>query len=393
MIETKWKVNKAPTKNKSTQASREHRAVYEGDTNKQVMRVLTHVHWSERRSGSSSFQAYAGPGKRNYLGSFPTVEEAALCVGRKSVADQQQVAQRAAGEKAAAAREAAVREAADREVAEREAASRREAAATEEAAREAAAREEAAREEAAREVAAREEAAREEAAREEAARSAASTAQFQLNDRVSVRWPGTSRGLSPAGVYCGRVISLRTELANIKPARMSMKERQLSVFRIAYDDGDVRWHHEGEVEVSVQPPQTDEDAQLIDCCLELQCVITKERLDNPAKGARCTHPPCCNFDALKGYAGRMKACPVAGCTARIQRTREVTRDSRLSEQLKLIPATVGRIWLHPSGNVQVRGGAVVESLDVDTYDSATAAQERMSSKRGFHEISGVKVEM
>ena len=50
MIQMKWRIKKAPTNNKSTQASRDHRAVYEGDTNKQVMRVQSHAHSSERRA-------------------------------------------------------------------------------------------------------------------------------------------------------------------------------------------------------------------------------------------------------------------------------------------------------------------------------------------------------
>ena len=50
MIQMKWRIKKAPTNNKSTQASRDHRAVYVGDTNKQVMRVQSHAHSSERRA-------------------------------------------------------------------------------------------------------------------------------------------------------------------------------------------------------------------------------------------------------------------------------------------------------------------------------------------------------
>ena len=96
--------------------------------------------------------------------------------------------------------------------------------------------------------------------------------------------------------------------------------------------------------------------------LELRCALSLQRLTDPAKGEGCTHAPRCNYEQLRSYVGRLlghcgtKACPIAGCSARLQRTRGVLRDDWLREQLTRVPRHVETVWLrgdelrmHPPG--------------------------------------------
>ena len=67
--------------------------------------------------------------------------------------------------------------------------------------------------------------------------------------------------------------------------------------------------------------------------LELRCMLSFQRLVVPAKGSCCTHMSRCNYSHLRDYVGRCasgpKLCPIAGCQARVQRTRDVERDDIL----------------------------------------------------------------
>ena len=54
---------------------------------------------------------------------------------------------------------------------------------------------------------------------------------------------------------------------------------------------------------------------------------------------------------LRRYVGRVsgngqgKECPIAGCTARLQRTRSVERDAALAARLAALPSEVTTVWL------------------------------------------------
>ena len=85
--------------------------------------------------------------------------------------------------------------------------------------------------------------------------------------------------------------------------------------------------------------------------LELQCALSHARLTDPAKGSACKHAALCNYDTLRSYVGRWtgataggKACPIAGCSARLQRTRGVERDEALAKQIAALPQSVITVW-------------------------------------------------
>ena len=82
---------------------------------------------------------------------------------------------------------------------------------------------------------------------------------------------------------------------------------------------------------------------------EMRCVLSHQRLVDPSKGPLCTHRACCNYQALRDYVGRCasgpKECPLAGCGARLQRTRDVERDDPMRTLLERVPTDVQAVWL------------------------------------------------
>ena len=82
---------------------------------------------------------------------------------------------------------------------------------------------------------------------------------------------------------------------------------------------------------------------------ELRCVLSHQRLADPAKGPACTHRACCNYQVLRDYVGRCasgpKQCPLAGCGARLQRTRDVERDDPTRALLERVPTDMEGVWV------------------------------------------------
>ena len=84
---------------------------------------------------------------------------------------------------------------------------------------------------------------------------------------------------------------------------------------------------------------------------ELRCVLSFAPLTDPAKGSSCMHRACFNYDVLRDYVGRVgkagqiKECPLATCRARLQRTRDVERDSMLKTALSAAPPNTTSVWL------------------------------------------------
>ena len=84
---------------------------------------------------------------------------------------------------------------------------------------------------------------------------------------------------------------------------------------------------------------------------ELRCVLSFTPLTDPAKGSSCMHRACFNYDVLRDYVGRVgkagqiKECPLATCRARLQRTRDVERDSMLKTALSAAPPNTTSVWL------------------------------------------------
>ena len=72
-------------------------------------------------------------------------------------------------------------------------------------------------------------------------------------------------------------------------------------------------------------------------------------LTDPAKGSACRHRACFNYDVLREYVGRLasgpKECPLATCGARLQRTRDVERDSALQATVAQAPTDSTTVWL------------------------------------------------
>ena len=72
--------------------------------------------------------------------------------------------------------------------------------------------------------------------------------------------------------------------------------------------------------------------------LSLRCAISGARLVAPAKCEACTHLPRCNYDVLRTQVGKSKKCPVAGCEAKVGRTRDVKIDDTLAAKLEAVPS-------------------------------------------------------
>ena len=80
--------------------------------------------------------------------------------------------------------------------------------------------------------------------------------------------------------------------------------------------------------------------------LELKCAYSRLPLVDPAKAIGCCHPPCCNYDDLRAYAGRLKKCP--SCAKAILRTRNIERDDELREALQRLPRATEVVWVRGS---------------------------------------------
>ena len=160
---------------------------------------------------------------------------------------------------------------------------------------------------------------------------------FSLRDRVRVHW--RCRGVGGAAAFTGVVVNIETVL--------NARNKESYRYQVEYDDGDRRWHYEGEERVEVLPPRagavvvsTDEWERL-----ELRCAISMMRLADPAKGGKCSHRGKCNFDMLRMHAARSGSCPIVGCDAPLARLHEVQRDDALRDALSAVPAAVDVVWL------------------------------------------------
>uniref|UniRef100_A0A7S2HZ06 Uncharacterized protein n=1 Tax=Haptolina brevifila TaxID=156173 RepID=A0A7S2HZ06_9EUKA len=82
------------------------------------------------------------------------------------------------------------------------------------------------------------------------------------------------------------------------------------------------------------------------------CMISMQRLTRPARGEHCRHPALCNEAELRGYVGREKKCPIALCTASLERTASVVVDYQLQSQLLLLPLAATHFYYGPGGEVR-----------------------------------------
>ena len=100
-----------------------------------------------------------------------------------------------------------------------------------------------------------------------------------------------------------------------------------------------------------------------------RCALSLDTLTDPAKGTRCAHLPQCNYETLREHTSYVRTCPVAGCVALLQRSRDVERDDALAAQLRQLPLGTARVW--------VRGADVRADMVATTQPAA----QRRSSQR------------
>jgi hypothetical protein len=100
----------------------------------------------------------------------------------------------------------------------------------------------------------------------------------------------------------------------------------------------------------------DEDEALLEVQVEweqlrLQCVLSHQRLTDPATLEGCMHLSRCNLEALEesrrhqSCQARSSVCPVHGCNISCLRRGSVRRDDWLRALLGAVPSTVDVIWL------------------------------------------------
>ena len=182
-------------------------------------------------------------------------------------------------------------------------------------------------------------------------------------------------------------------------------------FRVRYEDGGLNWHAFGELDWTrleiieddvVGDLDVDGLAESNDLWekLEMRCALSMMPLTDPAKGCACRHRAICNYPELRDYVGRMKACPVAGCDAKLARTRDVERDEQLRYMLQSVAERTDVVWVR-GGELQTTAPACMQT---DRRHQQNARGKRANDKRQCkaattkkarqpsHECSGVKSE-
>ena len=106
--------------------------------------------------------------------------------------------------------------------------------------------------------------------------------------------------------------------------------------------------------------------------LHLTCVLSHQRLTQPAKGIGCKHLPLCNYEELLEMSGR--ECPVFGCGETLRR-RGIAIDAELRAQLLEVPASISSVRIGPDNKVHMQSSGsrgarrqpdpVVHDVDAD----------------------------
>ena len=218
---------------------------------------------------------------------------------------------------------------------------------------------------------------------------------IEVGDRLRVLWPAAKRGryLLPACWYEGKCIDVQMELAGWSSKRL---------YHVKFDDGQLLWVPTDLNERIERIGPTQHTAQALAGMdvyddqwemLQLRCVLSHERLTNPAKGLMCDHTPCCNHEQLlrhqakaacpgPGRARLSCACPVAGCNSTFPRSRDVRRDDALRDALASVPTSVERVWLQ-------RG---LHGVVVRIEPPATGAASQGASTSGASAATAIDVE-
>ena len=158
--------------------------------------------------------------------------------------------------------------------------------------------------------------------------------------RVSVEWP--HHRLRYPGTVTGWKIALSRTRRNTPEHIYCVSYDDLQLCEHALDDAKARAWQLRAVNEEVEDGWRQ---------LDLTCVISKRRLETPARGEQCRHPALCNEAELRAYVGRKKQCPIASCPARLERTAAIVRDTELQAQLARLPPSAERFWYGPAGEV------------------------------------------
>ena len=137
---------------------------------------------------------------------------------------------------------------------------------------------------------------------------------WPLGTRIAIDWGGVE--------YEGVVDEHRVSL---------VRDRPITECHVSYDNGDKHWHHPDDAwEYRVLAAASEVVSSAADWQrIETRCCLSMQALTDPACGAKCGHAARCNYQELRDYAARTRACPVAGCLEPIKRTRDIVRDDSL----------------------------------------------------------------
>ena len=133
---------------------------------------------------------------------------------------------------------------------------------------------------------------------------------------------------------------------------MGRREQLIHLYTVSYDDTQQAEHLLDDPEKRAWVLPLDEQVRACWQRLPFRCIISRQRLTEPARGELCRHPALCNQEELRAYVGRMKKCPVAFCTAKLTRTSAVELDLALQSQLVCLPEGVEHFWYGPAGEVE-----------------------------------------
>jgi len=178
---------------------------------------------------------------------------------------------------------------------------------------------------------------------------------FVTGDRVSVDWG--ARG----GWRSGRVTAATSELDGVR-------------LHVEYEEplprGGWSCRHEQSKTVMRLLAEEVESCELRE--LHLTCVLSHQRLTQPAKGMGCKHLPLCNYEELLEMSGR--ECPVFGCGETLRR-RSIAIDAELRAQLLEVPASISSVRIGPDNKVHMQSSGsrgarrqpdpVVHDVDAD----------------------------
>ena len=172
------------------------------------------------------------------------------------------------------------------------------------------------------------------------------------------------------GQYRGQVVEHDVDLENVPVAK------------IHYNDHPAVWMTEAELRQQTE-------ALKVWFRLPLRCCLSFQRLDCPAKGAQCLHPPQCNYEPLLQLVGqgaearRHLRCPVVGCEKPLRRARDVVLCEALRDRLSALDdpdaGTEQIVWMSTDNEVRTSRPDNDSTVDLcDVCDDESLASGTLS---------------